>query len=160
MKKESEFCTCIVKSLNQVGIGYKIQDPNSNFSSTTVRCFDIIGRINDRAVYCEAKFNKIMSAFNLFSRIEDHQAYFLDEFSQVKDSLCYIALGVNYARADIRAYIFDWRDLRELYQKKFSIHAKYLEKLSYNKIHKGIFSFDNIITKQDLINIYGESIYD
>lgn len=159
MKKESEFCTCIVKSLNLVGTGYKIPDSNSNFSNSSIRCFDIIGRISDKPVYCEAKFNKTMSAFNL-GRIEDHQSFFLDEFSKVKDSLCYIALGVNYARADIRAYIFDWKDLRELYQKKFSIHAKYLEKLSYNEIHKGIFSFDNIITKQDLINIYGESIYD
>lgn len=154
MRSEAEYCTCIVKSLNEIGTGYKIPDPSSDYGTTSKRCFDIIGRIKNQPVYCEAKFNKSMCAFNL-NRIEEHQARYLDEFLKVKDSLCYIALGVQVSRGDCRSYIFDWKDLSELYKKGFSIHAKYLEKLPYNKVHKGLFSFDNIITIVDLKNVYG-----
>lgn len=154
MKNEAEFCTCIVKSLNEVGIGYKIPDPTTDFGSTSKRCFDIIGRIDNKPVYCEAKFNKSMSAFNT-NRIEPHQSFYLDEFQKVQDSLCLIALGVRVGRGDIRAYLFNWNDLSDLYKKGFSIHAKYLEKLSYNEIHKGLFTFNNIITIDDLKKVYG-----
>jgi hypothetical protein len=47
-----------------------------------------------------------------------------------------------------------------LYHKGFSIHKKELEKLPYNLIKKDIFTFDNIITKETLVSIYGDSIYD
>ena len=56
---------------------------------------------------------------------------------------------------DNRAYIFDVSAVSELYYEGFSIHKKFLEQLPYNEIHKGIFSFDNIITRSELYKIIG-----
>lgn len=156
MKNEAEYCTCIVKSLNEVGVGFKIPDSTGTWA-TSKRCFDIIGRINAHPAYIEAKFNKSMSAFNL-ARIEPHQATYLDEFAKIPNAVCIIALGVQAGRGDVRSYLFDWRDLSDLYKKGFSIHSKYLEQLPYNKISKGLFDFYNIIKKEDLQKVYGEEL--
>lgn len=118
-----------------------------------------MGRKDNKPLYLEAKFNKDPSAFN-FNRIEDHQAYYLDEFAKIPDAICYIALGVQWKRGETRSFIFDWRDISILYHKGFSIHKKELEKLPYNLIKKDVFTFDNIITKETLVSIYGDSIYD
>lgn len=159
MRNEAQYCTSIVKSLNAVGdLGWKIPDPHGDFVSS-LRVFDIMGRKDNKPLYLEAKFNKDPSAFNL-NRIEDHQAYYLDEFAKIPDAFCYIALGVQWKRGETRSFIFDWRDISVLYHKGFSIHKKELEKLPYNLIKKDIFTFDNIITKETLVSIYGESIYD
>ena len=65
-------------------------------------------------------------------------------------------LGLNgEKRGDNRAYIFDVSAVSELYYEGFSIHKKFLEQLPYNEIHKGIFSFDYIITKEELYKIIG-----
>ena len=78
MRSEAQYCTSIVKSLNSVGdLAYKIPDASGNFA-TSIRVFDIMGRKDNKPLYLEAKFNKDPSAFN-FRRIEDHQAYYLDE---------------------------------------------------------------------------------
>ncbi len=118
-----------------------------------------MGRKDNKPLYLEAKFNKDPSAFN-FNRIEEHQAYYLDEFAKIPDAICYVALGVQWKRGETRSFIFDWRDISVLYHKGFSIHKKELEKLPYNLIKKDIFTFDNIITKETLVSIYGDSIYD
>lgn len=118
-----------------------------------------MGRKDNKPLYLEAKFNKDPSAFN-FNRIEEHQAYYLDEFAKIPDAICYVALGVQWARGDCRSFIFEWRDISELYKKGFSIHKKELEKLPYNSIKKEVFTFDNIITRETLVSIYGEDIYD
>ena len=153
MKKESEFCSVIVKSLD---IGYKIPDPTGQFAKTIKRCFDIMGAHNFHGVkehlhpvYIEAKFNKMMSAFNL-NRIEDHQAYYLSRFNDVAGAKCFVILGVYAGRGDLRAYVFDWNALRPLYEQKKSIYAKVLKELPYNEVHKGVFKFDKIIAKEDL----------
>lgn len=151
MKNEAEFCTCIVKSLNEVGIGYKIPDATGTWV-TTARCFDIIGRIGDKACYIEAKFNKSPSSFNL-KRIEPHQYRYLNEFCQVKDSLSFILFGMTYGRGDTRAFIFEWDIMKKLYEKEFSFHQKHLEKLPYNPIKKGIFEFKNIISEKTLTDL-------
>lgn len=143
MKNEAEYCTCIVHSLNNIGIGFKIPDPSGNFV-TTKRCFDIIGRIDNKPVYIEAKFNNKLSSFNL-KRIEKHQYEYLNEFCQIDNSLCYICFGMNYGRGDIRSFVFDWNLMKILYEKDFSFHQKHLEKLPYNKIKKNEFLFENII---------------
>lgn len=159
MRNEAQYCTSIVKSLNSVGdLAYKIPDASGNWA-TSIRVFDIMGRKDNKPLYLEAKFNKDPSAFN-FGRIEPHQAYYLDEFAKIPDAVCYVALGVQWKRGETRSYIFEWRDISQLYHKGFSIHKKELEKLPFNLIKKEVFSFDNIITKDILISIYGESIYD
>jgi hypothetical protein len=159
MRNEAQYCTSIVKSLNAAGdLGWKIPDPHGDFVSS-LRVFDIMGRKDNKPLYIEAKFNKDPSAFN-FKRIEPHQSYYLDEFAKIPDAVCYVALGVQWKRGETRSYIFEWRDISQLYHKGFSIHKKELEKLPFNLIKKEVFSFDNIITKDVLISIYGESIYD
>ena len=155
MKTEAEYCSVIIHSLNEAGIGYKIPDPTGQFAATIKRCFDIIGRIDDYPAYIEAKFNKSMSACSM-KRVEEHQAFYLDEFSKVPNAKCYLAWGIQVARGDCRSYIFDWRAVSELYKKQHSFHIKHLEKLPYNEIHKGIFKFENIITKEDIINACGD----
>ena len=153
MKKESEFCLVIVKSLD---IGYKIPDPTGQFAKTIKRCFDIMGahhfdgfKEHLHPVYIEAKFNKTLSAFNL-NRIEDHQAYYLSRFNDVSGAKCFVILGVYAGRGDLRAYVFNWEDLQPYYENGKSIYKKALEKLPYNKVHKGVFVFDKIIYKEDL----------
>lgn len=153
MKNEAEYCTSIIHSLNKVGLGFKIPDPSGNFV-TTKRCFDIIGRIGDKPVYIEAKFNNKLSAFNL-KRIEKHQYEYLNEFAQIKDSLCYICFGMNYGRGDTRSFIFEWDLMRCLYERDFSFHQKHLEKLPYNKIKNGEFPFDNIIDRKTFESVVG-----
>src|SRR5574344_18958 len=148
---ENGFCTIIVNSMH---MGYKIPDPTGMYAMTTKRCCDIIGNLENNgiinAAYIEAKYNKEMSAFNL-NRIEPHQAYYLTEFGKASNSICYIILGVHVSRGDLRAYIFDWKDLKPFYDNKASIHAKLLQLLPYNEIHKEKFEFTNIIHKQNLI---------
>ncbi len=158
MKTEAEYCSVIMHALNEAGVGYKIPDPSNQFSATIKRCFDIIGRIGDSPVYLEAKFNKKMMACSM-KRVEEHQAFYLDEFSKVKGAKCYLAWGIQVARGDCRSYIFDWSAVSELYKKQFSFHIKHLEKLPYNEIHKSTFQFVNIITKDDIIKACGD-IYD
>lgn len=159
MRSEAQYCTCIVKSFNERGdLAWKIPDPHGDFVSS-LRVFDIMGRQDNKPMYLEAKFNKDPSAFNL-NRIEEHQAYYLDEFAKIPDAYCYVALGVQWGRGDCRSFIFDWRDLSALYKKGFSIHKKELEKLPYNPVKKEIFQLDNIINKETLISIYGENLYD
>ena len=159
MVNEAQYCTCIVNSLNATGdLGWKIPDASGNWC-TSIRVFDIMGRKDNKPLYLEAKFNKEPSAFN-FNRIEEHQAYYLDEFAKIPDAVCYVALGVKWARGDTRSFIFEWRDISALYKKGFSIHKKELEKLPYNKVSKDLFTFDNIITKETLVSIYGDSIYE
>ena len=157
MKKESEFCSVIVKSLD---IGYKIPDPTGQYAKTIKRCFDIMGAHDIsgfkyvlNSVYIEAKFNKTLSSFNL-NRIEEHQAYYLSKFCDVKDSKCFVILGVYVGRGDLRAYIFDWEDLEPYYKAKKSILAKMLKVLPYNEVHKGTFKFEHIITEDELSVIF------
>ena len=155
MRYESEFCTTIVKSMH---LGYKIPDESSNFASSSKRCFDIIGShsFNSSAevpVYIEAKFNKSLSAFNL-KRIEEHQSFYLSEFNKIENARCFIILGVYVKRGDLRAYIFNWSDLKPYYDNKKSIHAKALAMLPYNSVIKNHFSFDNIITDKELSLIF------
>jgi penicillin-binding protein-related factor A (putative recombinase) len=118
----------------------------------------MIGRIDDCPVYLEAKFNKKMMACSM-KRVEEHQAFYLDEFAKIPNAKCYLAWGIQVARGDCRSYIFDWRAVSELYKKGHSFHIKELEKLPYNEIHKGTFQFANIITKEDIIKACGD-IYD
>lgn len=158
MKTEAEYCSVIMHALNEAGVGYKIPDPTGQFAATIKRCFDMIGRIGDNPVYLEAKFNKKMMACSM-KRVEEHQAFYLDEFSKVKGAKCYLAWGIQVARGDCRSYIFDWSAVSELYKKQFSFHIKHLEKLPYNEIHKSTFQFVNIITKDDIIKACGD-IYD
>ena len=156
MKKESEFCSVIVKSLD---VGYKIPDPTGQFAKTIKRCFDIMGAHHFdgfvsylHPVYIEAKFNKTMGSFNL-NRIEDHQAYYLSRFNDVKGAKCFVILGVYAGRGDLRAYVFDWNALQPLYEQKKSIYAKVLKELPYNEVHKGVFKFEHIITDEELKEI-------
>ena len=149
MKTEAEYCSVIMHALNEAGVGYKIPDSTGQFAATIKRCFDMIGRIGDSPVYLEAKFNKKMMACSM-KRVEEHQAFYLDEFSKVKGAKCYLAWGIQVARGDCRSYIFDWSAVSELYKKQFSFHIKHLEKLPYNEIHKSTFQFVNIITKDDI----------
>lgn len=157
MKNEAEYCTCIVKSMNASGLGYKIPDPSGDFAFTVKRCFDIIGRLDINGesypVYCEAKFSKDAGAFSL-KRIEDHQAEYLSEFAKIANAKCYIAFGCSYKRGDVRSFIFDWKDLKPLFERGFSIHKKYLDKLPYNKISNGAFKFENIISAKELCEAY------
>lgn len=154
MKKESEFCSVVVKSMD---LGYKIPDPTGQFAKTIKRCFDIMGahHFNNELcpTYIEVKFNKILSSFNL-NRIEDHQAYYLSRFNDIKNAKCFLILGVYVGRGDLRAYVFNWEDLQPYYEAKKSIIAKMLKALPYNEVHKGVFKFENIITSKELSVIF------
>ncbi len=144
MKNEAEFCTVIKHSLTT---SYKICDDPNGFGSR--RCFDGIGMlsINDKLTFVcwEAKFLKTYSAFN-FNRIEEHQNFYLTEY-QKSGVKSFVIVGINCGRADIRVFVFDWNEqFSELYKNGFSLHKKDLDKLPYNKVSKGAFRFDNIIT--------------
>lgn len=156
MKNEAEVCTIIRNSLKD---GFKIPDPSGAFQSTSQRCFDGIGTIEKEDelhfVCWEAKYLKAMSAFN-FQKIEPHQNYYLNTYNKCNGIISYVILGVNVARGDQRMYVFEWNDfMGELYKNKFSIHKDKLEQLPYNEVHKNLFTFDNIITKETLEKIYG-----
>lgn len=158
MKSEADFCT-IVK--NSLVVGFKIPDPGyGNFTNTVIRCFDGIGMLEnyDKTldfVCWEAKYMKQMQAFS-FSRIEPHQAYYLSQYSKAKNIRTYILLGLDLGRTDKRAYIFEWRDIADLFDVQFSIHKEFLEDMPYNEIKNGVFRFDNIITRETLNRIYGD----
>lgn len=158
MRNEAEYCSCIVRSLNNCGLGWKIPDPNSSYACTVKRAFDIMGRIDkdshSSAVYIEAKYSKDACSFSL-KRIEDHQGWYLTQFNKIDNSLCYIAYGCTYKRGDVRSFIFEWKSLKPLFDVGFSIHKKYLDKLPYNKIKEGLFAFENVITSKELCEAYG-----
>ncbi len=104
----------------------------------------------------EAKFIKNLSAFS-FKRIETHQDYYLSEYGKALNVFPLLIVGANVSRGDNRIYIFDYNDCGHiLYKNEFSIHKKYLEKLPYNEVHKGLFTFSNIITKNDFIKAYDD----
>lgn len=154
MKNEAEFCTVVKNSMIN---GFKIPDPSDMFNATSKRCFDGIGTlmIDDKLTFVcwEAKYLKSMSAFN-FNRIEEHQNYYLTEFHKAESIKSYLIVGVNCGRADIRVFVFDWNEkFSELYKNGFSIHKKYLEKMPYNKVSKGIFKFENIVKYDELISL-------
>lgn len=103
----------------------------------------------------EAKWLKSMSAFP-FSKIEPHQNVWLNKYNKCIGVLSYVILGVNVGRGDNRMYVFEWNDfMGQLYEHNFSIHKKELMKLPYNEVHKNLFSFDKIITKDTLEKVYG-----
>lgn len=151
MKSEAEFCTIISNSMIN---GFKIPDPSGNFAATTKRAFDGIGTLmvdgELRFICWEAKLLKHFEAFSL-KRVEPHQDYYLREYSKAKSIISYLILGIDIDRTDKRAYIFEYSDkMSELYSQGFSFHKKVLEKLPFNKISKGHFDFENIITEKEI----------
>ena len=154
MKNESEFCTIIKNSMVD---GFKIPDPSGDFAMTIKRAFDGIGMLEKDGkfnfVCWEAKFLKELKAFS-FKNVRDHQDYYLNSYSRADNVLCYLIVGIDVARNDKRAYIFDYKDIgHELYKNEISLHKTDLEKLPYNPIKKDLFSFENIITKKDIENL-------
>lgn len=170
MKDEAEFNRIVSNSLKASktvvngqeisGWGYKISDAAGAYLMATVKSpFDGFGILakdgNLYNVYFESKFNKTISAINL-NRIEPHQMESLVATNVTLSSKSLFCLGVNgEKRGDNRAYIFDVEAVKELYYEGFSIHKKFLEQLPYNEIHKGLFSFDNIIDKNTLYAVLG-----
>lgn len=103
-----------------------------------------------RFVCWEAKFLKKPMAFN-FNRIEEQQSYYLAQYAHAKSIVSYVIVGVDYGRSDKRVFVFNWDDnMAALYKKGFSIHLKHLNKLPYNRVSKGAFSFENIVYYKDL----------
>ncbi len=155
MKNEAELCTIIAKSFT---FGWKIPDASGNYFQSSIRAFDgIATQMFDDGLHfvCwEAKYLKSPGAFS-FKRIETHQNEFLIEFRKAKEVKSMVLVGVDYGRSDKRVFIFDWdENFSDLYKIGFSIHLKELDKLPYNKISKGTFSFDNIITYNMLKSVY------
>lgn len=96
-----------------------------------------------------------MSAFN-FQKIEIHQNAYLNTYNKCIGVISYVILGVNVGRGDQRMYVFEWNDfMGQLYENKFSIHKDKLEKLPYNEVHKGKFTFEKVINKDELNKVYG-----
>lgn len=154
MKNESEFCTVIKNSMVD---GFKIPDPSGDFAMTIKRAFDGIGMLNIddsyKFVCWEAKFLKELKAFS-FKNVRDHQDYYLTSYARADNILCYLIVGIDVARNDKRAYIFDYKDIgHELYQKEISIHKADLDKIPYNSIKNGKFEFSKVIKKEDIENI-------
>ena len=155
MKNEAEFCTVIKNSMVK---GYKIPD-ESGFqygAHTSIRCFDGIGMLDSKYfgennnqlkfICWEAKYLKKPGAF-AFSKIRPWQNEYLCAYEKADKVKSLVIVGIDYGRADKRAFVFEWNDnFSDLYNIGFSIHLKELEKLPYNKLSKGIFTFDNIIT--------------
>ena len=155
MKNEAELCTIIAKSFT---FGWKIPDASGNYFQSSIRAFDgIATQMFDDGLHfvCwEAKYLKSPGAFS-FKRIETHQNEFLIEFRKAKEVKSMVLVGVDYGRSDKRVFIFDWdENFSDLYKIGFSIHLKELDKLPYNKISKGTFNFDNIITYNMLKSVY------
>jgi penicillin-binding protein-related factor A (putative recombinase) len=146
MKDESEVCTIIKNSfIDQGNYLYKIPDPSSSFSSTIKRDFDMFGRYGERPIYIEVKYLNGLQSFNL-KRIEEHQFIALKEFKKVKDSLCYIVLGVHVKFGDNRIYFWDVDYIYDRYEKSENILAKELKTLPFYTIKK------NLIVGNILIN--------
>ena len=172
MKDEAEFNRIVANSLKASktiingdevnGWGYKISDAAGAYLMATIKSpFDGFGILAKDGqvfnVYFESKFNKSLSAINL-NRIEPHQMESLLATSVTPSSKSLFCLGLNgEKRGDNRAYIFDVSAVSELYYEGFSIHKKFLEQLPYNEIHKGLFSFDHIITKDELYKVIGRT---
>lgn len=151
MKSEAEFCTVISSSLIN---GFKIPDPSGAFAATSKRAFDGIGTLlidgKLRFVCWEAKFLKHLMAFSL-KNVEPHQSFYLREYAKASGVISYLILGIDIDRTDKRAYVFEYSDrMAQLYNEGFSFHKKVLEKLPYNEIKKGKFTFDNIIDDEVL----------
>jgi penicillin-binding protein-related factor A (putative recombinase) len=168
MKNEAEFNTIVKNSIEQTfeeksekvyGKAFKISDMAGAMSyGATVKSpfdgFGIIYKDGWHSIYWESKFNKSLASIN-FNRIEPHQAENLKAYGLSSNNICYFILGMTVGRADNRAYVFLAKDVLKYYP-DHSIHAKELEQLPYNEIHKNIFEFKNIITESDLnkIKIY------
>lgn len=162
MKNEAEVCSIITRSYKDF---VKIPDPSGNYTHTSIRCFDGIGMLPEKLILknksdencfiCwEAKHLKGMQAFN-FTRVEPHQDYYLSKYASCQNVYSFLLIGISVKRADNRIYVIDYKDCgHELYQAKFSIHRKFLEKLAYNKISRGTFKFENIIQWKDLEQVY------
>jgi len=150
---EAQFNT-IVK--NSCICGFKISDRSgAGFAGKTIKSpFDGFGiiKIEDdlKNLYWESKFNNKLEAINL-KRIEPHQYEYLTSFNVTSSSFSAFILGMHVARGDLRAYIFDWKCIKPLYEKQYSIKAKQLLDFPYNSVSKGIFTFDNIITSVEEI---------
>lgn len=166
MKNEAEVCSIITRSFKFL---VKIPDPNSNYTQTSIRCFDGIGMLKESDliengkdkysfVCWEAKHLKGLQAFS-FQRVEDHQDYYLSEYSKCDNVYSLLLVGVSVARGDNRIYVFDYKDCgHDMFKVKWSIHKQYLEKLPYNKITKGIFSLKNIIRWPDIRKAYNSPL--
>ena len=109
MKNEAEFNTVITKSLT---FGHKISDASNATNFFKARMpFDGFGVFKDKnnngyPVYFESKYLQQPMAFN-FNRLEDHQIEALLKCKRVlPNSLSLFIIGVNFGRADIRAFIF------------------------------------------------------
>lgn len=167
MKQESEYCSIIRNSLID---GFKIPDPSSAYKATIKRAFDGIGLLTENEVFSnesqdlificwEAKLLKKLEAFSL-KRVEPHQAYYLSSYQRAKNIKSFLLLGVDCSRSDKRSYIFDWDTINKfsLYERGFSFHTKFLEKLPYSEIHNGKFNFnkDFIIDESVLNTVYGD----
>lgn len=150
---EAQFCGLIKASFPKDWI-FKIPDPSGAYAMTVKRAFDGIGMIQKEDgvhfLCWEAKYLPKAGAFN-FNRVEPHQDFYLREYKKAMGVISYLIVGIDFGRADKRVFIFDWdEDFGKLYAKGFSIHKKDLERLPYNKVSKGAFPLDNIITFQTL----------
>ena len=145
---EAAFNSIVVRSVRETGgDAYKIPDSGGQGIKTSKQPFDGFGVVVrdgvSRPIYWESKFNKSASAFNL-NRVEPHQAEWLTKFSTIPDALCIVVLGVHVARGKLRAYVWDWRYLKPLFESGKSFWWKELETLPYNEVKKGVFVFANL----------------
>lgn len=173
---EKDINTFVKKSLGEGGFGFKIADPPKATAMTASKnpfdgfgvlqasnVLDLRVRPKDDFVplYWESKFLSEMSAFSL-KRIEEHQAYYLDQSMLLGNSFSVVPLGVYAKRGEVRVYLFHWASLAPLYRKGFSFHKKYLELLPYNQVtlKTGTFKIEHVIIREDIERVYGAGIYE
>lgn len=161
---ENDFNSVVRNSLFE---GFKIPDTYFNTGGKTGKSpFDGLGiyreEIGEETVYSplywESKYNREAGAFNL-NRVEEHQAVALSRYGLIKNAKVWLIYGVNVARNDHRVYVFDWRAVEALYLNGHSFHMKHLDKLPHNYIKKSLTTFDKIVTRADIVDVFGEGVY-
>lgn len=138
MKNESESCTIVRNSfISQNHYLFKIPDPNSNYTNTIKRPFDLFGRYEEKPIYIEMKYLSKLESFNL-NRIENHQFEALLEHKKIKDAICLIGLSINVSRTDKRIYFWDINYIYNRFLSKKNILKKELINIPFYTIKKGL----------------------
>ncbi len=110
---EKDLNRILVKSINEIGFGYKISDEAANYYGTSKKPFDIIGVTNKFMIFGESKLIKGgLYAFN-FKKIESHQIVALSKIKQSLQILSYqnahtvISVGFWKSREFFYVMFFD-----------------------------------------------------
>lgn len=141
---EKDLNRTIVRSLNELGWGYKISDDAQNFTGTVKKPFDYFGCTDDFFIFGESKLVKGLYSFN-FNRIQPHQFESLNKVRSSANLLDYInchalvTVGFWESRKFFYVLFFDIWAIKSLINcGKNSLTKKDIQILIDNNCHMNI----------------------